>query len=239
MALSLEQYRLAAGIFEVMIASRKEEDTLPQAQRTGKENNGDTTEPCGSSSTANSSKGKGKGRSEESETTPPAAVAAGGGSAEELQDVLDAIKETIETMVSGKDMEALAEYKSGAVSTTVGFGEVSSLLSGGAAAAAGGGGSSGNTVEVTTVGFGGGSLASTGFGGAGGQGGVSGASVSSSSAPGAASASSANVMVVKRKGRPAPKAISGGAGAGGAGAACEGASVGGGDDASKKAKSKE
>lgn len=178
---SLEQYRMAAKIFEVMVACRKEQaaSELPLESSSGKENGAE-------------GKGKGKSKGEDVTDAPKpstSGASAAGGSAEELQDALDAIRETIETMVSGKDMEALEEYKSGAASTTIGFGDSSS--SGAGAASGGDAGSS------TTVGFGGTGETSKSVSNG----------VSSGSSTGTATA---NIMVARRKGRPAPKAVQNG-----------------------------
>lgn len=177
---SLEQYRMAAKIFEVMVACRKEQATSepPLESSSGK---------------GNGAEGKGKGKSNGQDVTDApkpstSGASAAGGTAEELQDALDAIRETIETMVSGKDMEALEEYKSGAASTTIGFGDSSSS---GAASGGDAGGS-------TTVGFGGTGETSKG---------VSNGVSSGSSTTGTATA---NIMVARRKGRPAPKTVQNG-----------------------------
>lgn len=209
---SLEQYRLAVGIFDAMLASLKEAPPAAgDAACPGKENgSSDAAASNGSAESVSkgtgSSNGKGKGEEEGGATKkPPPAMSA----IEELEDVRDAIRETIDTMVSGKDMEALAEYKSGAGSTTVGFGDPSppSAFSGG-----GGGSGGGAAGEVTTVGFGAPSGAAaaaatvaTGFGGASATG-FGGASATAFAPPGVRGGTAANVMVVKRKGRPAPKA---------------------------------
>ncbi|CAM9109348.1 unnamed protein product [Pylaiella littoralis] len=218
---SLEQYRLAVGVFDIMLASLKEAPPAAtpsaapsvDAASPGKENSSNGT---GSSN----GKGKGKGRGvEEVLPSPPPAAVSPASAIEELEDVRDAIRETIDTMVSGKDMEALAEYKSGAGSTTVGFGEPSPA----SAFASGGGSGSGAAREVTTVGFGapseamaattaaglGGASVTTGFGG-------SSASATAFAPPVVGGAPAANVMIVKRKGRPAPKtaAVAAGGGAG-------------------------
>ncbi|CAM9281665.1 unnamed protein product [Choristocarpus tenellus] len=108
----------------------------------------------------------------ENEAEPQSGAAC---SVDEITDLLDTIRETIETMKSGKDMEALADYKSGATSggtTTIGFG-------------APGGGEDG----TTTVGFGSAPATVT----TGGTSGFTGAGATTSSGAGG------NVMVVKRK----------------------------------------
>lgn len=239
--LSLEQYRLAAGIFEAMLASSKG----PQASASpGRENSGDSS----SAGTWNGNSKKGKGKGKESAAAAAAAGEGEGGqqeaptatapvisaqTADELQDSLDAIRETIDTMVSGKDMEALAEYKSGAASTTIGFGDASPSPSSLLAA----GGASGSSVcpagETTTVGFGtaGAAVATTTTTSAGfGEEVLNGAlKAFSSSGIRGTTAAAGNVMVVKRKGRPASKVPGGGV---------AGVTPGGGDVA-KKAKSAE
>eukprot|EP00752_Nemacystus_decipiens_P004910 g4469.t1 len=220
---SLDQYRLAVGIFDAMLASLKAEAPTAtaaagpsgDAPSPGKENSsGDAAAPNGSAeplslngnggSTSNG-KGKGKGTGGAGGAAEEPSQASTMSTIEELEDVRDAIRETIDTMVSGKDMEALAEYKSGAGSTTVGFGDpspASAFSGGGGSGSSSGGGSAG---EVTTVGFGASSGASatttTGFGG-----GASSAAAFATPGVGGGGGAGANVMVVKRKGRPAPKA---------------------------------
>lgn len=187
---SLEQYRMAAKIFEVMVACHKEQaaSELPLEGSSGKENSAKNV------TDTKTGKGKGKSKGEDvADASKPSTsgASAAGGSAEELQDALDAIRETIETMVSGKDMEALEEYKSGAASTTIGFGDSSSSSGAGAASGGDAGGS-------TTVGFGG-----TGETSKGGSNGV----FSGFSSTGTATA---NIMVARRKGRPVPKIVENG-----------------------------
>ncbi|CAN0275887.1 unnamed protein product [Ectocarpus sp. 6 AP-2014] len=209
---SLEQYRLAMGVFDAMLASLKEApevtaaaaDPSADAASPGKENSDAPNTSNGSGSSNGKGKGKGKGGAQGAASPPPSAASA----IEELEDVRDAIRETIDTMVSGKDMEALAEYKSGTGTTTVGFGNPSpaSAFSGGGGGGGGGGSSSNGGVaatpaagEVTTVGFGAqqsGATTTAGFGGA---------SAAAFAPAGAGGGAAANVMVVKRKGRPAPK----------------------------------
>ncbi|CAM9951153.1 unnamed protein product [Ectocarpus fasciculatus] len=205
---SLEQYRLAMGVFDAMLASLKEapEVTAPAADASadaaspGKEN----SDAPNTSNGSGSATGKGKGKGAQGVASPPPSAAS---AIEELEDVRDAIRETIDTMVSGKDMEALAEYKSGTGTTTVGFGNPSPAPASSGAGGAGGGGSSSNgrvaatpaAGEVTTVGFGAqqsGATTTAGFGGA---------SATGFAPAGAGGGAAANVMVVKRKGRPAPK----------------------------------
>ncbi|CAM9200146.1 unnamed protein product [Hapterophycus canaliculatus] len=213
---SLEQYRLAVGIFDAMLASLKATSAAAasatarpstDASSPGKENS--SSGPPSGASAEPSSNGKGKGKgSGVDKPSPPLAAASTSSSPsstiEELEDARDAIRETIETMVSGKDMEALAEYKSGAGSTTVGFGTPSSASAstGGATAAAAVAGG------VTATGFGAPSRAAstaTGFGGA------AASAFAPPSVAGAGGGAAANVMVVKRKGRPAPKTSPGSA----------------------------
>ncbi|CAB1119715.1 unnamed protein product [Ectocarpus sp. CCAP 1310/34] len=206
---SLEQYRLAMGVFDAMLASLKETPEVtaaaagpsPDAASPGKENSDAPNTSNGSGSP--NGKGKGKGGAQGVASPPPTAASA----IEELEDVRDAIRETIDTMVSGKDMEALAEYKRGTGTTTVGFGNPSpaSAFSGGGGGGGGGSSSIGGVAatpaagEVTTVGFRAlqsGATTTAGFGGA---------SAAGFSPAGAGGGAAANVMVVKRKGRPAPK----------------------------------
>lgn len=202
MGQSLDQYRLAAGIFEFMLAALK----AAAKPSTEKENSGDGNSSKSTPAGVSNGKGKGKAKDDKEGYEPPAisnpaTTNTRGGTAEELQDVLDAIRETIETMVSGKDMEALAEYKSGAVSTTVGFGDASSSLGSGAAGAGAGAAAPGNggAEGLTTVGFGAaGTATTTGFGG-----GIS------AEGAGVGAGTTATVMVVKRKGRPAQQAVGG------------------------------
>lgn len=207
---SLQQYRLAMDIFDAMLASLK---AAPQAAATaattppsaaasspGKENNSGGAPSSAEPSSNGKGKGKGSSGVDEAPPPPPPQASSGPSSAiEEIEDVRDAIRETIETMVSGKDMEALAEYKSGAGATTVGFGDPSppSAFAGGATAAAPGAGG------VTATGFGapsGAATTATGFGGGSATG------FAPPTVAGAGGGAAANVMVVKRKGRPAPKA---------------------------------
>lgn len=210
-ARSLEQYRLAAQKLEKMLAVIKSSPPL-EAEGSNEQE---------SSPAVASAPGKGEDKVEE-QTSASVPLPAGGeqqpaeaagkatakavtGSADEIQDVLDAIRETIETMSSGKDMEALTEYRNGAEATTVGFGNDS----GGASSTSG----SANIGETKTVGFGTG--AATGAGEAsheskgsapnGGQHGSDANTVTSMSSP-AAKTSGGSVMLVKRKGRPSPKA---------------------------------
>ncbi|CAM9331136.1 unnamed protein product [Scytosiphon promiscuus] len=218
---SLHQYRLAMGIFDAMLASLKAAPTADTAATAappsadvsspGKENSSSGAPSVASEGPSSNGKGKGKGGAVDEPTPPlaPSSSSSPSSAIEEVEDVRDAIRETIETMVSGKDMEALAEYKSGAGSTTVGFGapsssSSSSASSGGATAAAAAAVAGG----VTTTGFGAPSGAATtarGFGGA------SATAFAPPSVAGAGGAAAANVMVVKRKGRPAPKAAPAGA----------------------------
>lgn len=197
------------GVFDAMLASLKEApevtaaaaDPSADAASPGKENSDAPNTSNGSGSS--NGKGKGKGGVQGVASPPPSAASA----IEELEDVRDAIRETIDTMVSGKDMEALAEYKSGTGTTTVGFGNPSpaSAFSGGGGGGGGGSSSNGGVAatpaagEVTTVGFGAqqsGATTTAGFGGA---------SAAGFAPAGAGGGAAANVMVVKRKGRPAPK----------------------------------
>lgn len=115
--------------------------------------------------------------------------------------MLDTIRETIETMSSGKDMEALAEYKSGSAgSTSVGFGASSGS---GAGSGAPGNAESGGT---TAIGFGG--SASNGASKASSSSQASSSSESGAGVPLAsagsnpAGGSTENVLQVKRKSRP-------------------------------------
>eukprot|EP00903_Cladosiphon_okamuranus_P008873 g8495.t1 len=216
---SLDHYRLAVGIFDAMLASLKAEAPAPTAASApsgdaaspGKENssgdagapNGSSVEPSSVGSGSSNDKGKGKGGVAEEASPAMSAI-------DELEDVRDAIRETIDTMVSGKDMEALAEYKSGAGSTTVGFGDPSpsSAFAGGGGGSGRGSSGGGAAGEVTTVGFGASSGAAASSTAATGLGGAS----SKAFAPpgvGGGGGAAANVMVVKRKGRPAPKAAAG------------------------------
>lgn len=255
-AASLEQYRAAAGIFEKMLTNLKAAESSSQGPESArKESNGQqrqvspTTATTATASVATSGEsngmGKGKGKYQEATRRPASSSNANGdgkiengaeaadagaqifpGSAEDIQDVLDTIRETIETLVSGKDMDALAEYRKGAVSTTVGFGVPSSAGESGA-------GSIGASavVEVTTIGFQG-AVESA----------VNGGDIQTEfdyghSGPGrAAGAGTAgpSMMVVKRKGRPTPKAVPGEGGTVEAGASGGGSRTG---EAAKKPKS--
>lgn len=209
---SLEQYHLAAGVFENMLTALKTSSTPPATASPGKENAGNSEEKQQSDATtppSADSKGKGKGPEETPVVSSSSSVNGQTdgqqqnlptGSAEEIQDVLDAIRETIETMSSGKDMEALAEYKSGAVSTTVGFGETSVAgadAGAGAGAGADVGTSNGAGASSRTPALNG---EQKGFGVAAGAGVVAGGGAA---APGGGGV---NVMMVKRKGRPAAAA---------------------------------
>ena len=205
---------MAAKIFEAMLALSKklaESEPPPPKSPAEKENgNGGNAENEGERDSGKTTdNGKGKSRSkhvEDSKEPSPSGAFAARGSEKELLDTLDAIRETIDTMMSGKDMEALAEYKSGTASTTIGFGDSSSSCSAGAA--------NGGVAGSTTVGFGGSGGKSTGNGNpeAGVAGGSNGASSGFSSAVEGAGAAAANTMVVKRKGRPVPKAVQNGDG---------------------------
>ncbi|CAM9122443.1 unnamed protein product, partial [Discosporangium mesarthrocarpum] len=144
-------------------------------------------------------KGKGKGKARamastvaaEVEEEPTASGNGGEGSIEELKDLLDTIRETVETLKSGKDMEALAEYKNSAGlgaggATTVGFGAPGEGGQGGPGGPGGAG--------TTTVGFGSPTPSS----------GLTDATLGSGSASTAADGGSGgkSVMLVKRKPKP-------------------------------------
>lgn len=196
--LSLEHYQLAAKVLEDMLS------TLASATSPSAPTISSSEQEGGSQPTASGGPEATPGK-DEGESAPAA------GSAEEIQDVLDTIRETIETMKSGKDMKALAEYRSDAVSTTVGFGDSSSN----SAACAAGGSATGVTANGTGAGTLNGAKGVSGSSGAG-QGGVDTPAASTSFASKGAEGAGGNVMLVKRKGRPTPRAVPHEAGAMGA-----------------------